>query len=138
MKKFIQPKVIVLFLFVLTFCFLTSGGILAEEKEPEKPKLIKKVNPVYPEEARKEGIEGTVVLEATTGIYGKVKKLKVLKGKHDILNKAAVEAVKQWVYEPMLKDGKPVPAEFTVAVRFRLNGDKDCEEDPEKVAIIGP
>jgi outer membrane biosynthesis protein TonB len=36
------------------------------------------------------------------------------------LNQAAIDAVKQWVYEPFVKDGKPTPIAFTVTVRFQL------------------
>lgn len=83
------------------------------------PKIVKMVEPVYPEDARKQGIEGTVVLEATADIEGKVQAVKVLKGV-DVLNQAAMDAVKQWTYEPMMIGGKPKPVVFTVTVRFSL------------------
>jgi len=83
------------------------------------PKIVKMVEPVYPEDARKKGIEGTVVLEATADIEGKVQAVKVLKGV-DVLNQAAMDAVKQWTYEPMMIGGKPKPVVFTVTVRFSL------------------
>lgn len=90
------------------------------DKDIKQPRLIKKVEPVYPDEAREEGVEGVVVLEATTDIYGRVTKVKVLKGDDERLNKAAVKALKQWIYEPFIIDGKPVGVEFTVNFRFRL------------------
>jgi TonB family protein len=83
------------------------------------PKLIKKVNAIYPEEARKAEIEGVVILEATTDIYGKVKKTRILRSIPE-LDQAAMDAVKQWVYEPMIIDGKPKGVIFTVTVSFRL------------------
>ena len=97
-------------------------------KEGKPPKLIKKVNPVYPEEARKAGIEGVVVLEATIDTQGKVAKLKVLEGENDLLNKAAIDAVRQWEYEPFHLGGKAMPLMFTVTIRFALNGKKAEEE----------
>jgi len=83
------------------------------------PKIIHKVDPVYPEDAKKQGIEGTVILEATADIKGKVQAVKVLRGV-DGLNQAAMDALKQWTYEPMMINGKPMPVVFTVTVRFRL------------------
>lgn len=95
---------------------------------PDKPpKLIKKVDPVYPEEARKAGIEGEVVVEATTDKEGNVVKIKVLKGEQDILNKAAIDSIKQWKYEPFILEGKPIGVEFVVTVQFKLK-DKDKDK----------
>ena len=122
-----------LFIFILT-SFLLSGGeawaknfTVGQEgrgEDVQAPKLIKKVNPIYPEEARKAGVEGVVVLEATIDIHGKVTKLKVLEGVNDLLNKAAIDAVKQWKYEPVIMDGNPVEVEFGVAIKFALDKDK--------------
>lgn len=89
-----------------------------------KPKLVKKVDPVFPDEAKKAGLEGAVVLEATTDEKGKVVEAKILRGEHDILNDAAIAAVKQWEYKPFIINGKPIPIEFRVTMRFSLK-DKD-------------
>jgi TonB family protein len=96
------------------------------------PKIIHMVDPVYPEDAKKQGIEGTVILEATADIKGKVQGVKVLRGV-DGLNQAAMDAVKQWTYEPMIIDSKPMPVVFTVTVRFRLK-DKGPQKGTEGVA----
>jgi TonB family protein len=85
------------------------------------PKRIKKVDPRYPEVARQARVEGTVILEATTDIYGRVTNLKVLRS-IPLLDKAAIEAVKQWVYEPAIINGKPREVSFTVSVQFKLEG----------------
>ena len=100
----------------------------AESTDHPGPTLIKKVSPTYPEDARKEGIEGTVILEATIDTEGNVAKVKVLKGGIDSLNQAAVDAIKQWKYEPIILDGKPVPSTFTVTIKFALDKDKKKEE----------
>ena len=84
------------------------------------PKLIKKVDAIYPQEAKDAGIEGVVILEATTDIYGKVKEVKILRSIPE-LDQAAIDAVKQWVYEPMMIDGKPKGVIFTVTVVFELD-----------------
>jgi TonB family protein len=85
----------------------------------QKPKLIKKVNPVYPKIARKVGIKGKVIVEATTDIYGRVSIVKVING-HPLLNNAAITAIKQWVYEPYIVNGEPKPVKFIVYVTFNL------------------
>jgi TonB family protein len=84
------------------------------------PKLIKKVHPIYPEIARQAKVEGVVILEVTTDIYGRVQSVKVLRS-IPLLDKAAVDAVKQWVYEPMVINSKPRGVIFTVTCTFRLD-----------------
>jgi TonB family protein len=96
------------------------------------PRLVKEVEPVYPAEARKAGIEGVVILEATTDLYGRVANAKVLRS-IPALDQAAMEAVKQWVYEPMVINGKPHPVVFTVTVRFTL----DDEKKPKAGGVVG-
>lgn len=95
-------------------------GAVKIEEEIEQPKLIKKVNPVYPEEARKAGVEGVVTLRARINKEGGVERILVLKSESSLLNQAAIDAVKQWKYEPSYQEGKPVPVVFDVTVRFKL------------------
>jgi TonB family protein len=83
------------------------------------PKVIKEVHPIYPKEARKAGVSGTVILGVRTDIYGRVTEVKVLRS-IPLLDKPAVEAVKQWVYEPYIIEGEPSPVVFSVRVSFRL------------------
>ena len=93
------------------------------KKDIKPPKLIKKVDPVYPQEAHDAGIEGTVTLEATTNIRGRVQKVKVLNSVPG-LDQAAIDAIKQWVYEPMVINGKPIGIIFTTPCRFSLKEGK--------------
>ena len=85
----------------------------------QPPKLIKLVDPVYPDEAHKKGIEGVVILEAKIAEDGKVIDAMILRSVPG-LDEAAIAAVKQWAYEPMIIKGKPVKTIFTVTVRFTL------------------
>ena len=64
-------------------------------------------------------MEGVVIIEATTDIYGRVANMKVLRS-IPLLDQAALDAVRQWVYEPMIINGRPRPVIFTVTVRFQL------------------
>ncbi|MGD2085504.1 MAG: energy transducer TonB [Candidatus Aminicenantes bacterium] len=85
----------------------------------QKPRLIKKVEPIYPHHALLARIQGRVIVEAVTDISGNVVKTTVIAG-HPLLKAAAVEAVRQWVYEPYIIDGYPKPVIFTVNVNFTL------------------
>jgi len=113
--------------FTITVRFMLNGDKPAQSEEgvvrlgdAKSPKLIKRVNPVYPEEARKAGIQGIVLLEAMVDEQGRVSRVKILKSESSVLNKPAIDAVKQWVYEPYILEGKPTPVLFTVTVRFKL------------------
>ncbi len=122
-------------IFTCTVRFQLDGGagkILppAKDGEPLKltgdvkgPKLITLVHPVYPPVARQSGIEGTVILEVTTDITGHVANAKILRS-IPLLDQAAVDAVKQWVFEPTVINGKPISLTFTTTVRFVLDGGK--------------
>ena len=84
------------------------------------PTPIRRIKPVYPEKCKKEKIEGTVVLEIKIDAEGNVTDARVLKSVHPDIDKAAMEAIKKWKYEPVLKDGKPVPVVFAVTINFYL------------------
>ena len=87
--------------------------------EVTPPRLVRRVDPVYPEIARKARVAGIVVLEATTDAAGRVLNVTVLRS-IPLLDQAAIDAVKQWIYEPMVINGRPRPVTFTVTVRFEL------------------
>ncbi|TET70443.1 MAG: energy transducer TonB, partial [Candidatus Aminicenantes bacterium] len=84
-------------------------GAVKAKGDIKPPKLIKKVDPIYPEEARKQGISGVVLLSVRSNEQGNIVGVKIVKSPHELLSKASVEAVKQWKYEPMLIKGKPMP-----------------------------
>ena len=86
----------------------------------KEPKQIKRVQPVYPDIAKQARVQGVVILEATISPQGKVTDVKILRG-IPLLDQAAVEAVRQWVYSPTLLNGVPVPVIMTVTVNFKLN-----------------
>jgi TonB family protein len=95
-------------------------GAVKAVGDVKPPKLITKVDPIYPEEARKQGISGVVILSVRSDEEGNIVGVKIVKSPHELLSKASVEAVKQWKYEPMLIKGKPTPIIFTVTVTFKL------------------
>jgi TonB family protein len=84
------------------------------------PGQIRRVQPIYPEEARAAGIQGVVILEALLNERGYVSSVRVLRSIPG-LDQAAIEAVQQWEYTPTLLNGVPVPIIMTTTVQFRLN-----------------
>ena len=89
------------------------GGQLKE------PALVYRVEPVYPGVAISANIEGTVILEAIVDEEGRVETVKVLRSL-SVLDKPAIDAVKQWRYSPVLLNGRPEKFMLTVAITFRL------------------
>jgi TonB family protein len=81
--------------------------------------LLDKVQPRYPEQALKAGLQGVVVLQAWIGTDGSIRDLKLVDGSL-LLGKAAVKAVKQWRYRPYLRNGVAVEAQTYVTVNFKL------------------
>jgi periplasmic protein TonB len=86
----------------------------------KEPRKLKNVAPVYPDIAKQARVQGVVILECTISPQGKVTDVKVLRG-IPLLDQAAVEAVRQWVYTPTLLNGVPVPVIMTVTVNFKLS-----------------
>ncbi len=82
-------------------------------------KLVKKVQPEYPAEAQKKGIEGTVKLQVIVRKDGSVTVQNVVEGDPG-LSPAAIEAVRQWRYEPWKLNGQAIEMQTTVDVTFAL------------------
>jgi protein TonB len=85
-------------------------------KQPSKTKDVK---PIYPPIAQSARVQGVVIIEATIGPDGHVQDAKVLRS-IPLLDAAALEAVKQWVFTPTTLNGQAVPVIMTVTVNFTL------------------
>lgn len=83
--------------------------------------ILRKVNPMYPEEARKRRIQGTVVLAAVIGKDGRIKNLHVVSG-DPMLAQSALDTVQEWRYKPYFLLGQPVEVDTTIQGNFRLSG----------------
>jgi protein TonB len=90
------------------------GGAIAE------PRKTRHVSPAYPKDALQARLQGTVILECTIDAQGAVADVRVVRGQ-PLLTEAAVEAVRQWAYEPTRLNGVAVPVVMTVTVNFRLS-----------------
>lgn len=77
------------------------------------------MEPKYPELPRRIGIQGDVILAAIIGRDGRIENLHVVSG-HPMLVPAAVDAVKQWRYQPYMLGSQPVEVETQITVRFTL------------------
>jgi periplasmic protein TonB len=86
----------------------------------ELAKLIRRVEPIYPNFARQTHREGTVELRATISIDGAVRDLQVLSG-DPVLGKAASDAVAQWRFRPTLLSGNPVEVISFFTVNFHID-----------------
>jgi TonB family protein len=84
--------------------------------------LIKKQQPVYPQDAKDARASGTVVLQATIGREGAIHNLHVISAPWPSLAAASLWAVSQWQYKPYMLNGEPVEVETTVNVIFSLGG----------------
>lgn len=93
------------------------SAVILSSQGAEK-RLIRHVEPAYPAEARKAGIEGTVVLKTVVNTNGTVDGVRVVEG-NPTLAAAAVTSVKQWRYRPYVRDGKPQTFQTIVLVEFQ-------------------
>jgi TonB family protein len=93
--------------------YKVGGGISA-------PQAISAPDPDYTEEARKAKKQGTCVLWLVVDSAGKPRDLKVVRGLGFGLDAKALDAVRQWRFQPALKDGKPVDVQISVEVEFHL------------------
>jgi protein TonB len=97
-----------------------EGRIEVSDEVNVRIKLVKRVNPVYPREAKEKGITGTVVCRITIAETGKVTDVEVRRSPDQLLTESAVDAVRQWEYEPPQKNGEPVTAISDVTIRYEL------------------
>ncbi|HET9317822.1 MAG TPA: energy transducer TonB, partial [Vicinamibacteria bacterium] len=106
------------------------GGLPQEVKEEAQyirvggnikaPKLIRNVQPEYPMLAQQARVQGFVILEARVGVDGAVQAARVIRS-IPLLDEAALAAVQQWRYQPLLLNGTPMPFVLTVTVVFKIS-----------------
>ena len=96
-----------------------SGGSAGSKSggQIQSAQLVSSKPPEYPLVAKNAHVQGVVVVAATVGVDGKVKSANAVSGP-PLLQKAAVDAVKQWVYRPTTLNGAPVESETRVEVKF--------------------
>jgi protein TonB len=83
------------------------------------PKLIRRVDPIYPNLARQARVQGDVLLSAIINENGYVTELKVISGP-PLLYAAALDAVRQWKFQPTYLNNRPWPIAYEITVHFRI------------------
>jgi protein TonB len=111
-----------------------AAKLSASEENPPAPEVTQRIRvggnvmaarleqpvaPVYPADAAAAHIEGTVLLHSIIGTDGSVKELQPISGPPQLVD-AAMDAVRQWRYQPTLLNGKPVEVDTTFSVQFNL------------------
>jgi TonB family protein len=102
---------------------IPDGGISKKQRQAASLQLghlLSRVEPIYPEEAKQKGIQGTVKLHAIIGRQGAVENLESVDGS-PVLVAAAMNAVRQWRYTETRLAGQSVETEEDIAVTFRLS-----------------
>jgi periplasmic protein TonB len=97
-----------------------GGGVYRIGGGVSSPRLLYSPDPEYSEEARKAKYQGTVVLWIIVGPDGRPREVRVRRSLGMGLDEKAVEAVRQWRFEPAHKDGQPVAVQVNIEVNFRL------------------
>jgi hypothetical protein len=113
----------------------------ADQAKGAEPKLLRKANPAYPAEAKAGKVEGSFLIDIVIGTDGTVSDARVVASAPSVARRqeldprkgtpaaiegdarlaaAALDAVRTWVYEPVLRNGKPVEVKATITVNFKL------------------
>ena len=97
-----------------------AGRALFVKGDVQHPRKINAVPATYTEEARKERVQGMVVLLATISEQGVVEDVEVIRELPLGLTEQAIEALEQWTFEPATLDGEPVAVYYNLTFNFRL------------------
>jgi len=84
------------------------------------PRVIKEVKPHYPPGTIETGVQGNVLMKCVVGRDGRPRDVEVTKSLSPPLDEAAVEALKQWEFQPGAKDGEPVAVRVAIEMTFTL------------------
>ena len=97
-----------------------DDGPVSVGGDVKAPKIVYQVPPKYPELVRKAGIHGRVVLEAVINKQGFVTDVKVIGSLNSLCDEAAMDAVRQWRFEPGTRDDVPLDVIYNLTVVFQL------------------
>lgn len=98
-------------------------GVVAYHLVEVKPKPIRLTTPAYPEEARKNGIEGMTVVKALVDHDGTICITQLLESSgHEILDNAALLAVQTSTFTPASHEGQPAKVWVSIPIKFKLSG----------------
>jgi len=101
--------------------YYDDADVVPLDKEPQ---IVKKVEPTYPEPAKRARLEGKVIVKIWVDKEGKARKVVVLKSDAEIFNEPAIEAAKQFVFTPAYLNNEPVAVWVSYPFLFRLPAKK--------------
>lgn len=133
LKTLLLPPAIILgvlaVVFILGWIFSGKDPVLADDEFTNgavvlegnitPPEILFKLDPIYPEQAREKGTSGVVTLKVRVNEQGLVEAVKLLFS-IPLLDQAAIDAVKQWKFDPKIINNEAVPVVFSVKVPFKL------------------
>lgn len=99
-------------------CISDGAPVYHIGRDVSQPKLLHKVEPTYSEEARAASISGTVAVYIEIGPNGFPRNIRVTRGLDPGLDQSAIDAVRQWQFQPATKDGQPVTVEANIELTF--------------------
>lgn len=98
-----------------------DSGLYTVDGEVTPPRLVKRIEPSYPMKLREQGKTGLVVIQAVVATDGSISRAVVVRHSEPGLDDAALEAVRQWKYQPATLKGKAVQVYLTITVSFRMD-----------------
>lgn len=111
-------------LFLLTVALVSAlraqdaDGVYSKVDEPPAP--LKTVKPTYPNELKRDGVEGLAAVSCVIDETGVVQSAKIVKSSNPGFERAALDAIVKWKFKPAKKDGKEVKVRVTIPFRFNL------------------
>ncbi|HEY8993557.1 MAG TPA: TonB family protein [Lacunisphaera sp.] len=105
------------------------GGELSMKQLDRPPKALMRKAPAYPAELRAAGIGGSVVVSFVIDATGKVQSAQAVQSTHHAFEEAAVEAIKEWQFDPGLKGGRQVNTRVSQLLQFQAGEDAPAASD---------
>jgi len=104
----------------LTPQVINAPGAFRVGGEVAPPIAVRRVEPLYPESARRNGVRGIVVLQVLVGKDGRVKDAVVTRGLPYGLGESALDSIRKWEFRPATRNGEPVDAIFDITFSFHM------------------
>ncbi len=119
--KTLKIFAVLCFLFAIVFSIQADEKVVSISDVDEKPQLVLKKAPTYPNGAKDLGLTGNVVLQIQIGSDGWVSKVDVVSSEPEgIFEKAAVDAVSKWKFKPASVGGEMVATSVKIPLKFEL------------------
>lgn len=107
---------------LLLVALLVAALPARAETKAEPPVPVRTVKPLYPDDMRREGISGMVMLKCTVDEQGNVNDPEVVKSSHESFSQPAIDALRKWKFKPARQDGAAVAMKINIPIRFSQEG----------------